>query len=282
MKISDYFYVVGDEDLGDRVGLLGDRSTYMNADYTKMFRGRLEGLDLEGRVAVLYAGGVGMHIAESRVYKGGFECSVELQDDGPAIKRVQAYMMHRYIGLMPCRDKVEYASINGNTCASSMYSVYEAQRLVDSEGFDHVVVITEEKTNFDTIRTFHEHNIKVKPGEGFACVVFSKEGKFTVRDSKWAFKYNRNPFLVSKEGYELVKSEADLVKGHQTGTEQNDASESAVFGEVVGYKNKIGHCQGASGLIELCMVLDDDSMQGSVLCVASGLGGFYGSCVVEK
>jgi len=35
-------------------------------------------------------------------------------------------------------------------------------------------------------------------------------------------------------------------------------------------------------LIELCMVLEDDNLQGDVLCVASGLGGFYGSCLVRK
>ena len=59
-------------------------------------------------------------------------------------------------------------------------------------------------------------------------------------------------------------------------------AEKEVFGNVLGYKDKIGHCQGASGLIELCMVLDDDKLKGKILCTASGLAGFYGSCLVEK
>lgn len=282
MQISNYFYTVSTESLEDRVNLLSDRPSYMTPGYIKLFRDKLESLDLVGRVAVLYAGGAGMHNAESRVYKGSFTCSLGIHEGGPVIKSLQAYMMHRYIGLMPCRGNVVYANINSNTCASSLHSIYEAERLMKYEDFDHVIVISEEKTSFDTIRIFHEHSIKVKPGEGFACVVFSKEGQYSVTDSKWAYSYDRNPFLVSKEGYSLVTSTSDYVKGHQTGTEQNDTSEKEVFGDVLGYKNKIGHCQGASGLVELCMVLDDDSLQGRVLCVASGLGGFYGSCVVEK
>lgn len=282
MQISEYFYIVGCTELEDRVGLLDDRSSFMNADYTKMFRSKLENLDLDGRVAVLYAGGVGMHSAESRTYKGSFTCSLTLGDRGPVIKSTQAYMMHRYIGMMPCRDRVVYANINSNTCASSLHSVYEAERLLERGTVDHVVIIAEEKTSFDIIRIFHEHRIDVKPGEGFACVVLSKDGRYTVRDTKWGYSYDRNPFLVSPKGYSQVKSEADMVKGHKTGTAQNDESEKEVFGEVFGYKDKIGHCQGASGLIELCMVLDDETAKGSILCVASGLGGFYGSCVVDK
>lgn len=282
MLISNYFYTVGVDVLEDRVELLKTRDSYMTAEYSRQFRKEIESLDLEGKIAVLYAGGVGIHNAEVRNYEGSFDCSVEKDVGGPVIKSVQAYMIHRYIGLMSFRNSVEYVNINSNTCASSLHSVYEAEKLIEYEGFDHVVVIAEEKTSFDTIRIFHEHSIKVKPGEGFACVVFSKEGRYKVRDCKWAFDYNRNPFLVSSKGYQKIKTESTLVKGHKTGTTQNDEAEKDVFGDVVGYKEKIGHCQGASGLIELCMVLEDKELKGDILCVASGLGGFYGSCIVEK
>ena len=42
--------------------------------------------------------------------------------------------------------------------------------------------------------------------------------------------------------------------------------------------------QGASALVEICMLLDDENVSSDepILCVASGMGGFYGSCVLYK
>lgn len=280
MFISNYFYEAG-KFYQDYYRVLEDRAEYHTVQYITRWENKLKELDLDGKVAVLYVGGISTSNGEDRVYQGKFTCSQDKQVDRVLIKDLQAYMMHKFIGVMPCRDNVDYANINSNTCASSLYAVYEAEGLL-GKGFDHVVVIAEEKTSFNTIRIFAEHRIDVTVGEGFACVVFSKEGSVEVKDSKWAYKWTSNPFNVVAGGYAKVKSDADVVKGHKTGTEQNDAAELDVFGATIGYKDKIGHCQGASGLIELCMVLDDDTVSGNVLCVASGLGGFYGSCVVVK
>ena len=282
MYISNYLYEVGTELVQDHYQLLDDREVYMATQYLSRFGDKLAGLELDGRVAVLYVGGNSSHNSEDRNYNGTFTCSQAIRDSGVVIKNLQSYNMHKYIGMMPCKDRVVYANINSNTCASSMYAIYEAQGLIDSGKVDYVIVIAEEKTSFNTIRIFKEHRIDVTPGEGFACVVLGREGKYKVSDAKWAFAYDKNPFLVKAQGYEMVNSEADVVKGHKTGTVQNDGAEAEVFGDTIGYKDKVGHCQGASGLIETCMVLDDDNVAGNVLCVASGLGGFYGSFVVSK
>lgn len=282
MKVIDYFYKHGEVELVDRVQLLENRKTYMNAEYIKMFKDEINSIKLEGRVAFLYVGGAGIHNAEGRNYVGSEVNTQPILEDGPVIKDLQAYMMHKYIGMLVKNgNNVIYANINSNTCASSMYSIYEAEKLLKDNTVDYVVIVAEEKTSFNTIRIFKEHGINVKPGEGFACIVLSNYSDGTqITDSKWEYSYSTNPFLVSKEGYNKVATKTKYVKGHKTGTEQNDTAEEEVFGETFGYKDKIGHCQGASGLIEVCLVLDSEYDE--VLCLASGLGGFYGSCVVRK
>lgn len=283
MTISNYLYKVGKNKKEDRVELLEDRVSHMTNDYVKMFKNEISQIKLYGKVGVLYAAGASLHQGESRAYKGNYTNTLKIQQSGPVVKELTAYMLHKYIGLLNKNNNVVYANINSNTCASSLHSVWEAKQLLDNGILDHAIIIAEEKTSFNTIRIFHEHNIAVKPGEGFALLVVSKQGNGPkLLDAKWEYNYNRNPFLVDVKGYQKVAMEADLVKGHQTGTEQNDSAEKEVFGEVIGYKNEIGHCQGASGLVELCLLLDDNKINGRVLCVASGLGGFYGSCLVEK
>lgn len=284
MVVTNYFYDVSRNQVEDRMELLKDRVKYMNMQYIKMFKEQLSGIQLEGKVAFLYAGGIGVHNAESRNYEGGYSCSQPQLIAGPVIKDLQTYMMHKYIGILTRNNDITYANINSNACASSLFSVYEAERLLRDKTVDHVIIVTEEKTSVSTMRIFHEHNIPLKIGEGFACIVLSNKGNGNIiRDTKWEYRYNRNPFLVDVEGYKKVCTKCDIVKGHQTGTEQNDQAEAEVFGDkVFGYKKDIGHAQGASGLIEMCMVLEDDEVKGDVLCVASGLAGFYGSCIVEK
>lgn len=282
MIVNKYFHAEGTVDKGDRIELLEERGSYMNDQYIRMFKEELTSIKLDGKVAFLYVGGVTVSASEHRNYEGDFTCSQPLSDSGPAIKVLSSYMMHKYIGiLVKAGNDVTYANINSNTCASSLFSVYEAQRLLDNNIVDHVVIVAEEKTSHSTVRIFHEHGIKLKVGEGFACMVLSCEGDGpTITNAKWEYSYNRNPFLVDVKGYEKVYSETELVKGHKTGTKQNDESEAEVFGDTFGYKDEIGHCQGASGLVEICMVLDEGLED--VLCVASGLGGFYGSCIINE
>ncbi len=284
MKINNYFYVAGAVPKEDRIELLEDRTKYFTQQYLKMFKTELQELQLPGKVAFLYASGASLHQGESRNYKGSMKNSLEIEPSAMVIKELTAYMMHKYITALIDKNNITYANINSNTCASSMHSIYEAETLLEAGVVDHVIIISEERTSFNTIRIFKEHQIDVTPGEGFACVVLSNEDGVgaTITDTKWEYTYNRNPFYVSAEGYKKVASAADNVKGHGTGTDQNTEAEKVLSDDIKEFKSKIGHTQGASALIELCMVLDDIHFKGSTLCTASGLGGFYGSCVLHK
>ena len=79
----------------------------------------------------------------------------------------------------------------------------------------------------------------------------------------------------------------DVVKSHGSGTTRNTEVELAAIREVmvdvgvIEYKSEIGHTQGVSALIELCILLGEPDWKKSV-CLASGLGGFYGGCTVRR
>ena len=81
---------------------------------------------LDRTTAVLYAPGAGIGQSESRnptQVNTRYAGTVPLMDAGPLIKELTAYHLHKWIGSMENDEKVVYASVNGNTCASSMYAV---------------------------------------------------------------------------------------------------------------------------------------------------------------
>ena len=265
--------------------LLEDRKGYTTQLYLKRFKEELGRIKLKGKTAFLFAAGVTISQSETRAYQGRYQNSHETQKSGLIIKETTAYAMHKYIGAVQANNDITYANINSNSCASSMHSIYEAETLLESGVVDNVIIVAEERTSFNTIRIFDEHQIDVIPGDGFACMVLTngEQGIAEITHTKWEYFYNANPFYVSAEGYEKVKTAADYVKGHGTGTEQNTKAEYGLSAKPIAeYKSQIGHTQGASALIEVCMVLEDKRFDGSVLCTASGLGGFYGSCRVNK
>jgi hypothetical protein len=260
-----------------------DVEGYMTAQYISMLEDYIASLKLTGKkCAVLYAGGVLLAASEGRnTRKSGVKLRRKQLKSTLAIKEVSAYSMHKYIGMIEGNENVCYANINGNTCASSMYSLYEAEQLLKAD-FDEVVIIAEEKTSYNTLRVFSESRIDLQVGEGVAIIHLAKNGT-DITDCKWSYEYNRNPFLVTEEGYSTVATEAEYINPHGTGTTTNESAEASLREgkEELRYKEDIGHTQGLSGLIEVCMVLDEN-IKGDVLCVSSGLGGFYGSCVVHK
>ena len=255
---------------------------YMTPQYINLLEAYIKSISLNGKCAVLYAGGVLLSASEVRnTSKKSPKLRREVLKSTLAIKELSAYSMHKYIGMLEGRENVTYANINGNTCASSMYSLYEASKLL-SEGFDEVVVIAEEKTSHNTLRVFKENRIDLQVGEGVA-IIHLRRGGTDITNCKWGYEYNRNPFMVTTKGYQLVDTPSDYVNPHGTGTATNEDAEQLVFGtrKQIRYKEDIGHTQGLSGLLEVCKVLDEE-VKGDVLCVSSGLGGFYGSCIVHK
>jgi hypothetical protein len=237
--------------------------------------------------AVLYAGGAVSQSSENRVPSKNstkFSGSINPPQTKMQIMELAAYALHKWVGSMINNHYVVYANVNGNTCASSMHSIYEAFNLIKDGVVEEVIIIAEERINSATLRTFNENNINISLSDGFAFMRLSKEGEgYKIIDSKWSYLYNRNPFGVSEEGYNRVYfGNTDTVKVHGTGTSINDTAESFIDKPIINYKKDLGHTLGASALVELCMLLDDNNVKGSVECLASGLGGFYGSCVLIK
>lgn len=285
MFIRKYSYIIPTNLCDDHYEISGiSREDYAVDQYID----KLDKIILDKKTAVLYAPGAGIGQSESRnptQVSNRYTGSIPLMDSGPLIKELTAYHLHKWIGSMENRELVVYASVNGNTCASSMFAVYEADRLLKEGTVDEVIVITDERTSFNTIRIFKEHNVPLIVGDGVAVVRFVKEPVGTeVTDTKWFYEWNRNPFGVTKSGYLNIDSICGIVNTHGTGTSNNEIAEEVLrLGrQVISYKDSIGHTQGASGLLEMCMVLDDDAVHDSILCVASGLGNFYGSCILHK
>ena len=287
MVVSNYFYESATVTHADYMGIDGlTRDKRMNPQFIKRQKSKLKSIDCSGSIGVLYCLGTAMHQSETSNVRGidytKFTNTV-LPDSSMAIQASGAYMMNKYIGQLADPSKVQYASMNANTCASSMYALYEAERLL--ERVDTVVVIADERTSADTIRIFHEQQIPLTPSDGFACMVLTNDGTGpTITNTKWEYVYNRNPFYSDSIGYDRVAQDADSIKPHDTGTEQNTEAEARLLEgkKVHSYKSKIGHSQGTSTLLETCILLDDESASGKILCTASGLGGFYGSCIVHK
>ena len=285
MHIRDYYYIKPTIDCGDHMEIDGiNREDYA----VSQFIDRAPKIVLDKKTAVLYAPGTGISQSESRdptKVNSRYVGSVPLCDGGMLIKELTSYHLHKWIGSMENNELVIFASINNNACASSMYALYEAERLLRDNEVEEVIIISDERSSFNTVRIFKEHGIPLIVGDALAIVRLVKEGLGSqVVETKWSYEWNRNPFGVTKTGYLNVDNKADVVKTHGTGTTNNSEAEQILEKgrQVIKYKHEIGHTQGASALLELCMLLDDKSVEGRILCVAAGLGNVYGSCILDK
>jgi 3-oxoacyl-[acyl-carrier-protein] synthase II len=121
-----------------------------------------------------------------------------------------------------------------------------------------------------------ENNGGFLVGAGIGYIVLEQESDFPIAEvlgiSTQLYGFS-NPLSVYKEGYIKTMTQAlkqadnpkiDTIKSHGTGTCDNDIAESEAIAEVCGhdnlvtsYKSIIGHTMGASGAIELSMLLDD-------------------------
>lgn len=285
MFIRDYFYIKPTINCDDHIEIDGiNRKDYAINQFISM----APKIVLDKKTAILYAPGTGISQSESRnptQVNDRYIGSVPLCDGGMLVKELTSYHIHKWIGEMDNRELVSYVNINSNACASSMYALYEAERLLRDKVVDEVIVISDERSSFNTIRIFKEHGIPLVVGDALVIVRLVRNGHgHEISDTKWEYEWNRNPFGVTKTGYLKVDEVADTIKTHGTGTNNNSEAEQVLEKgrRVVSYKDQIGHTQGASALLELCMLLDDDSISGRVLCVAAGLGNVYGSCILHK
>ena len=290
MVINDYFYVVGDTRLDNKSHIISsvDRTKYMTNEYVKLASSFLSGIKLDGRTALLVAGGPMCHHSESRVFYNKYT------EGSVAIKSQLSYSTYNVINKLK-GVSLEYLNINGNTCSSSMHCIDEAYDLIHNKQFDHVIILAMEQVEESELLLFRQLGIDLVCGDGACFLVLSKECENAIAEiTSTTFIWNneRHPMFVSKEGYiktmNNLSNDIDIVKPHGTGTGVNDAAELDAIkdkfptAEIIGFKQDIGHTQGASAAIELAMIVDKMEKGKKALCLASGLGGFYGGCTVTK
>lgn len=285
MKIVNYKYVLPDTMSSDGkanyIGAtLGSRDKFINAWNWKHYSEAINSIKPEGKTAVLYTVGPSEH----------HSCSMDF-----------THVVDKPRGVMPVQSQLgfiaskvakyygaDYLSINSNTCAATMYALFEANMLLNS-GFDDVIIYCEEWAEDLQLLLFAKSGIDLVCSDAFAILHLQRGEQ--IRNVNWVYNADKNPFLVSKEGY--LKSmmpfkdiEIDAVKTHGTQTPQNTEAENSAIEELFGdvrlieYKKEIGHTQGCSTAVELCMLLDREE-PGTYLMNASGLGNFYGSCAVK-
>lgn len=290
MYLKSYKVVTGDSlstDGRSRTIASLNRDNYMTAEYHKLTKEYIDSIKDCGRSAFLYAGGPVNHHSDGRNVKG-------LAKAGTIAIKSQAGMSLFNVAKSFAGVEFEYASINGNTCASSMHSIYEAYKLIHEEDYDTVIVYAADMVEDTQLLLFKQLDIDLVCGDGVAILEFSKnEGIAEVENVAWCWNNDPSPMTVTKDGYLKVLSKLkcegiDYIKPHGTRTSRNDVAENEALAEVFDsvpttlyYKDEIGHTQGASSAVELGMFADGE-LDGRCLMLASGLGGFYGGCVVNK
>lgn len=287
MNINGYFHKAPDKLTGNAMIIsdtIGSRNKFMSDVMYRLYKKQIhENIKPHGKAAFLYIGGAQEHHSHARIY---------IEDRPKHSMPIFSQMGYMVSKLAARFENIEYLSINANTCASSMYALYEAEQLLNN-GFDSVVIYGEEWVEDVELLLFKSLGIDVVCGDGlFVLCLDNGEGSIgSIFNVNWAWNNDKSPFGVSKDGYmkvlqPLAQYAPDIMKTHGTRTERNNLAEEPAIEEVFGdierlyYKDQIGHTQGCSTGVELCMMLDEYKSKSSVL-LASGLGGFYGSCYLE-
>lgn len=294
MFIRKYFYKAADLKLDNNSMIISDtkdrRNEYMNEVFYDLYKDEISKFKTTGKTALLYIGGAGEH----------HSCSRDYQKTQKGIMPVKSQL--GYIASKTAKriGNISYLSINSNACASSMHALYEAEQLLEN-GFDDVIIYGEEWVEDVELMLFKQHNIDVVCSDGFFILQLGKNGKYGgIFNPTFIWNDDRSPFEVSKDGYikamkPFEKNVIHSIKVHGSGTAQNNKVENEAIEELFGrvicniktieYKSQIGHSQGCSTGIELCMLIDDfyhkeNKSHKTFLVNASGLGNFYGSCLV--
>ena len=284
MKIKSYKYKVGQKKDGKVIIESIDRKKFTSQVFDNDMISYIKSIvPSSEKVAVLVAGGPAIHHSDTRNVNN-------LAVEGSVVVRSQlGYNSYNIARLF--EFDIDYISINTNTCASSMYCLYEAKRLFQ-EGFTDVIIVAVDLVDDTQELLFKQLGIDLVCGDCISVTHLANEGIASIDDVVWKWNKDSSPMSVSKEGYDKVISSldtsgVDFVKMHGSGTERNTEMEieairaRGVEGKCVGYKELIGHTQGCSTIVEVCIMLDNENFTKS-LVLASGLGGFYGGCIITK
>lgn len=295
MYIESFIYRVGDTlDLESKTNKIKSikRDDYtFNAmyDLTREFTNTIT---TTGKTALLIAGGPAIHHSDTRTNN-----NLKQYNSNIPIKAQLGYGSYNLARWFKQVD-ISYMSINSNTCASSMYCLHEAMQLLNKD-YDSVIVYASDMVEESQLLLFKQLGIDIICGDGVGILVLTKNktenSKARFINTSWVWNLDPSPMSVSSEGYskalrDLNQDYYDIIKPHGTSTGRNDIAEkeainsSIKFNKEYTYKDSIGHTQGASTVIELCMLLsnEDVSTSNSILLLASGLGGFYGGASLIK
>jgi len=212
---------------------------------------------------------------------------VDTKNYMPSLKAGSSYIAHEWVQSFKNKEHLVRLDLLSGTCAAGIQAVYEADRLLNEGKVKEVIIIGGERTTPDTIRLFKELGIRIMCGDGLVYMRLTKqEGGMQIVAPEWKFAYSQNPFSFTEESLNTLIPyyNVDYVKLHGTGTKSNTNAEAglAKIATNVTYKDEIGHTQGVSALLETCMVIDDDSIEGNILVTANGVGGFYGAFSLLK
>ena len=284
MYVKNYFHKSADLKLDNNSMIISDtkdkRDEYMSEVFYELYKDEFVKFKTTGKTAMLYCAGAVEHHSSSRSFP------VDVQSSNNVIKSHTSYIASKIAKRL---GNISYLNINANTCASSMYAIYEAKMLLKN-GFDDVIIYGEEWAENVELLLFKQFNIDLVCSDGFFILHLSnnsKDKKAFIKNPQWLWNPDRAAFFVSCDGYKkamlpFMKCDIDMVKMHGTGTAQNDIAEyeaiKELFGDIetIEYKSQIGHSQGCSTGVELCMLLDNYKNK-NILVNASGLGNFYGS-----
>lgn len=278
MQIIDYRYQHGTEDRENYIAIPElDRQESSVRQFIKLAN---LNITLQKPTAFIYVDGFCVSQAEHGILPGGTKSCTGI------IRSGSSFVMHEWIYTFKGKEHLVHANIVSSTCAAGIQALQEAQNLLDAGVIEEVIIIGAERTTEKTLQLFKELRIPIKCGDGFFFLRLGKSGGIGVKDVKWKYTFQGNPFFFPEPVLSGLAPEypVDFVKLHGTGTVSNTAAEAglASLGVPVTYKDKIGHTQGISSLLETCMALDDNNISGTVLVTANGLGGFYGAFTVIK
>lgn len=258
---------------------------YMSDYHLSRHADRLKSIQPKGKAALIYVVGVGEHHSNQRIYP-----KLSVPHALIPMKSQHAIFTHKIAYTIGNISDIRF---NSNTCASGMYALHEAQMLLDN-GYDEVIVYGEEWVESVEIELFRQLGLgDMALGDAFAYVVLTNEPTdMEISETAVAFTYDNHPMKFNSAGYQKVlqnvPKRVDIFKPHFSGNAQSDIEEIDAlqqmgidYGTLVSYKQRIGHTQGVSALIEMAILCDEKEF-GTALIMASGMGGFYGSAVLTK
>lgn len=287
MYIENIIYKYGTEKLPDKSIIIPeiDRTKYMSNEYLKLVRSEIKQIKCVGTTAFLYAVGTCVHSSDIKLN------DFTKERDNVVVKSQLGTKVHKLASLF---DNVEYVSTNADTCSSSLKALHDARMLLSE--YDNVIVYTENVAVQTELKFFEQLGIDLYCGDGIAIVHLTKEktnnSRAKIVDTAWSWNREVGPMAVSQEGYSKVLNKLNckginLIKPHGTNTPSNNVAEIELLKkrfvgiDILDYKSEIGHTQGASTILELCLLLDEVK-EYDCLVLASGLGGYYGALRIKS